>query len=125
MASHPPLDVRVHLVADVEDDDGADRLAKTHDDRLDHRMDLRKGGEQELERDREDHGRCDDVQEETNQVLRRPGRFEAELEAEGGEFDPGPPPRPGWARVRLKTSAGEPRGIHGAPLFRTVDSGSP
>ena len=41
MAAHPPLDERVHFVADVEDGDGTDGFPEAEHDRLDRRVNLR------------------------------------------------------------------------------------
>src|SRR5207247_8443111 len=109
MAAHPPLDDRVHLVPDVEDEDRSERFAQAKDDRLHGHVDPRIERQKNLDRQGKGDGGCDRVEEEADEVPDLAGRLQAKLECnEDGDVDLGPS-RGRKATRRLKGSAGLPQ----------------
>src|SRR5213594_4164828 len=91
MAVHPALDIRVDLVPDEEDHDCADRLPEPEGDRFDCRIDFRVQQEEKFDRNRQDDGRGNRVEEESEEVGDDAGRRQAELEHGEREYaDVGP-----------------------------------
>src|SRR6266550_7591415 len=115
MAAHPPLDERVHLVPDVEDEDRSDRFAQAKDDRFHGHVDPRIEGQKNLDRQGKGDGGRDRVEEETDQVPHLAGGLQAKLEChENGSADRGPS-RGGKATRKLKGSVGLPQHPESVP----------
>src|SRR5438309_9335008 len=115
MAAHPPLDDRVHLVPDVEDENRPDCFAQTKDDRFHGHVDPRVEGQKDLDGQRKGDGGRNRVEEETDQVPHLAGGLQAKLEChENGSADLGPS-RGGKATRKLKGSVGLPQHPESAP----------
>src|SRR6266550_8345479 len=109
MAAHPPLDDRVHLVPDVEDENRPDCFAQTKDDRFHGHVDPRVEGQKDLDGQRKGDGGRDRVEEEADEVPELAGGLQAKLEChENGSADLGPS-RGGKATRKLKGSVGLPQ----------------
>src|SRR5207245_1562670 len=106
MAAHPTLDEWVHFVPDVEDGDGTDGFPEAEHDRLDRGVNLRVEREQRFDRNRQDEGGGDGIDEKAGEVAEGARRIQAKLErGESQDADAGPSLPGANGFLSLKTSA--------------------
>jgi len=111
MPVHPALDVRVDFVPDEEDYDRTDRLPESKGNCFERRIEFRVQQEEQLDRNRQDDGCGDCVEEESEEIGDDAGRLQAELErGKRGDADVGPSLRSGNGPERLKLVRGGPPG---------------